>query len=236
MGEDILKKMAENSPLTVDLLVNKIYSFLEDNIINATLQPGSKLVEENIAHSLGVSRSPVRIALIRLEHSGLVVRKSSKERLVACFTEQEIIDKYEIWGLIEGYAGGLSCLLAQNEDYAAIEGLLSQLKTATDNNDLHLYRQLNGALHSRMVNSCPNKALLEMYENALKPIRWCWHLSMSWSRTISDSYLEHEQIYDAFKRRDRAAYEMLVRQHIHNGSERFRKEYIRRKSVEKPEG
>jgi DNA-binding GntR family transcriptional regulator len=232
VGEDILKKMVGNTPLTVDLLVNKIYSILEDNIINMTLPPESKLVEENIAHILGVSRSPVREALMRLEHSGLVVRKSSKERIVASFTEQDIIDKYEIWGMIEGYAGGHACLSAQDQDYAKIEVVLNQLKASTDNDDLYLCRQLNGKFHSEMVNPCPNKALVRMYENALKPIRWCWNLSMFWPRTISNLYSEHEQIYNAFKRRDRTTYEKLVRKHIHNGSERFRKEYLRRKELD----
>jgi DNA-binding GntR family transcriptional regulator len=234
MGEDIFKKIAGNATLKVDLLVNKIYSFLEDNIINMTLPPGSKLVEDNIAQTLGVSRSPVRVALIHLEHSGLVIRKSSKERVVASFTEHDIIDKFEIWGMIEGYAGGLGCLSAQDQDYILIEELLNQMKVATDNNDLYLCRQLNGKFHSQMVYPSPNKALIDMYENALKPIRWCWNLSMFWPREIANSYSEHEQIYHAYKQRDQAAYEMLVRKHIQNGSERFRKEYLRRKVSDKP--
>jgi DNA-binding GntR family transcriptional regulator len=223
--------MAGQPPLTTDLLVNKIYNILEDNIINMTLPPGSKLAEENIARVLGVSRSPVREALMRLENSGLVVRKIGKGRVVASFMEQDVIDNYEIWEMIEGFAGGRACLSAQDQDYAAIEEILNQMKTsAGTGDDFYLYRQLNYQFHSHMVKPCPNKALVRMYENALKPIDWCWNLSMLWQRTISNSYSEHEQIYDAYRRRDRTTYEKLVQKHIRDASERFRREYSRRKN------
>jgi DNA-binding GntR family transcriptional regulator len=229
--ETFLKKMAGQAPLTADLLVNRIYSILEDNIIKMTLPPESKLTEEDIARILGVSRSPVREALMRLENSGLVVRKIGKGRVVASFTEKEVVENYEVWEMIEIFAGGLACISAQDPDYAKIEEVLSQMKrSSTTEDDFYLYRNLNYRFHSNMVNPCPNKALVRIYENALKPIDWCWNLSMLWQRTISNSYSEHEQIFDAYRRRDRTAYEKLVRQHIRDASERFCKEYSGRKN------
>ncbi len=228
MEENFLKKMAVHPPLTTDLLVNKIYTILEDNIINRTLSPESKLAEEDIARVLGVSRSPVREALMRLENSGLVVRKTGKGRVVAGFTEQDVIDNYGIWEMIESFAGSLACLSAQDSDYVKIEEVLNQMKTSTGTDDFYLYRQLNYRFHSGMVEPCPNRVLVRMYENALKPINWCWNLSMLWQRKNSTSYSEHEQIYDAYRRRDRTTYEKLVRKHIRDASERFRREYARR--------
>lgn len=231
MEETFLAKMAGLPPLTADLLVNKIYNILEDNIINMTLPPESNLAEENIARILGVSRSPVREALMRLENSGLVVRKTGKGRVVASFTEQEVVENYEIWEMIEVFAGGLACLSAQDPDYADVEEILNQMKRSPGTeDDFYRYRQLNYQFHSRMVRPCPNKAMARMYENALKPINWCWNLSMLWQRTTSNAYSEHEQIFAAYKRRDRTTYEKLVRKHIQDASERFRSEYSRRKN------
>jgi DNA-binding GntR family transcriptional regulator len=231
MKEHFLNKMAGHPPLTAELLVNKIYGILEENIINMTLPPESNLAEENIARILGVSRSPVREALMRLENSGLVVRKTGKGRVVTSFTEQEVIDNYEIWEMVEGFAGGLACLSARDPDYEGIEETLIQMKASTGTeNDFYRYRQLNYRFHSQMVRPCPNKALVRLYENALKPIVWCWNLSMLWQRTISNSHSEHEAIFSAYRRRDRVAYEKLVRKHIRDASERFRREYSTRKN------
>jgi len=233
--ENFLRKMARLPPLKADLLVNKIYNILEDNIINTTLQPESKLTEENIARVLGVSRSPVREALMRLENSGLVVRKIGKGRVVTSFTEQEVVENFQIWEMMESFVGGLACLSVRDPDYTKIEEVLNQMKTFTGTgDDFYIYRQLNYRFHSGMIAPCPNKALVKLYENALKPISWCWNLGILWQWTIFDSYSEHKKIYAAYRRRDRTTYEKLVRKHIRDASERFRREYSRRKNLVAP--
>jgi DNA-binding GntR family transcriptional regulator len=225
-----LKKMPGHPTLTADPLVDKIYNIIEDNIITMHLPPESPLTEENIARVLGVSRSPVREALTRLESSGLVVRKIGKGRVVASFTEQEIIDNYEVWEIIESSAGGLACLAARDADYEKIDDVLNQMKGLTGaGDDFYLYRQLNYRFHAAMVNPCPNKALVKIYETVLKPIAWCWNLGMLWQRTISHSYSEHEKIFKAYRQRDRPAYETLTRRHIREAAERFCKENAKRK-------
>ena len=179
MEENFLKKMAEQPPLTADLLVHKIYSILEENIISMSLLPESKLVEDNIARVLGVSRSPVREALMQLENAGLVVRKTGKGRVVASFTEQEVIDNYEVWEMIESYTGGLACLTATEEDFRRIEAVLEQMKGLTSvEGEFGNYRHLNYSFHYNMIAPCSNRVLIRMYENALKPIQWCWNLSI----------------------------------------------------------
>lgn len=229
MEQDFLKKMAEQPPLTADLLVRKIYTILEENILSMSLPPDSKLVEENIAKVLGVSRSPVREALIQLENAGLVVRKDGKGRVVAGFSEQEIIDNYQVWEMVEGFAGGLACLTATEEDFRAIEETLEQMRGLSDSaGDRAEYRRLNYSFHNSMVLPCRNKLLIKMYENALKPIRWCWNLSILWKHDLDRSFGEHHRIIAAYRKRDRQAFEQLVRQHIATAAERMWTEYCRR--------
>jgi DNA-binding GntR family transcriptional regulator len=228
--QDFLKKMAEQPPLTTDLLVHKIYSLLEENILTMSLPPDSKLVEDNIAKVLGVSRSPVREALIQLENAGLVVRKEGKGRVVAGFSEQEIIDNYQVWEMIEGFAGGLACLTATEEDFKTIEETLARMQDLSDvEGNRPEYRRLNYSFHSSMVLPCRNKLLIRMYENALKPIRWCWNLSILWQHDLDRSYSEHRLIFDAYRARERQTFERLVRQHIAEAAERMWTEYRRRK-------
>jgi DNA-binding GntR family transcriptional regulator len=230
MEQTFLQKMAEQPPLTTDLLVRKIYTLLEENIISMTLLPESKLVEDNIARVLGVSRSPVREALMQLENAGLVVRRSGKGRVVASFTEREVIDNYEVWEMVESYTGGLACLTATEEDFRKIDAVLDQMRQyASAEGEFAAYRQLNFSFHHNMVLPCPNKTLIRLYENALKPIKWCWNLSIFWQRDFSRSYNEHDEMLNIYRNRDRAKYERLARRHIHDASERFRKEYARRK-------
>lgn len=231
MEENFLKMMAGQPPLTADLLVGKIYTLLEENIINRVLPPESKLVEENIARALGVSRSPVREVLIQLENAGLVVRKAGKGRVVASFTEQQLIDNYQVWEMAESFTCGLACLTATEEDFRKISEILEQMgRLSGAEEDFAAYRQLNYGFHSQMAAPCPNKTLIRIYENALKPIRWCWNLSLLWKGDVMRSYGEHRALFDAYRARDRKAHEKLVRKHCQDASARFRKEYARRKN------
>lgn len=232
MKELIYQKMASLPPPTADLLVHKIYSLIEENIINMALPPGSKLVEDDIARALGVSRSPVRESLAQLESAGLVVRNSGKGRVVASFTEEEILANYEVWEMTESFIGGMTCLVAREEDFQKIEDILNRMNGFTDTReDFNAYRQLNYKFHYHMVSPCPNKKLLRLYEHALKPIMWCWNLSISWTRDLSRSYAEHQQIFNAYRHRDRVEYETLVRNHIKDASQRFHREYSRRRKT-----
>jgi DNA-binding GntR family transcriptional regulator len=229
MEQDFLKQMAEQPPLTTDLLVHKIYSLLEENILSMSLPPDSKLVEDNIAKVLGVSRSPVREALSQLEDAGLI-RKAGKGRVVTGFSEQEIIDHYQVWGMIEGFAGGLACLEASADEILKIEDILIQMKALSgDDKDRNEHRRLNYIFHHNIVLPCRNKLLIKMYEKALKPIMWCWNLSVLWKHDRIRAYTEHRQILDAYVARNCEAYERLVRKHIDDAAERMCIEYARRK-------
>jgi len=232
LEENFVKMMASQPPLTADLLVQKIYTLLEENIINMVLPPESKLVEENIARALGVSRSPVREVLIQLENAGLVVRRAGKGRVVASFTEQELINNYQVWEMAESYTCGLACLTATEEDFRKIAEILEQMgKLSGSEEDFRAYRLLNYRFHSQMAAPCPNKTLIRIYENALKPVRWCWNLSLLWKGDVTSSYEEHREVFDAYRTRNRKAFEKLVRKHCQAASARFRKEYTRRKNA-----
>jgi DNA-binding GntR family transcriptional regulator len=231
MGVNFLEQMVEIPPLINNSLVTRIYSILEEKIINMTLPPDTKLVEENIAKVLGVSRSPVRDALMQLENVGLVVRRGGKGRVVVSFTEEEVINSYEVREMIESFAGGLACLEAKEEDFNKIEKVLKQMEAFSGGTkDMLAYLNLNYEFHYSLIAPCPNKLLLQMLENALKPIRWCWNLNMAWEYAPPASACDrHRALFDLYRTRDREAYEKLARMHIQDSSVEFRNKYAKRK-------
>jgi DNA-binding GntR family transcriptional regulator len=237
MNDNFLEQMAEVPPLTNLSMVAKIYCILEEKIISGVLSPDTKLVEDNIAKVLGVSRSPVRDALMRLENAGLVVRGGAKGRVVASFTEHEVIESYEIREMIESFSGGLACLEAKEADFCRVEEILQQMEDFTRNGeDAISLLNLNYDFHYLLISPCPNKQLLRMFENALKPIKWCWNLNASWRNSPSSSaYLRHRKLFEIYRKRDREAYEKLARSHIHDSAIEFRKEYVKRKGVQHSE-
>lgn len=235
MNDQFIEKMAEIPPLTNLSLVAKIYGILEEKVISGALPPETKLVEDNIAKVLGVSRSPVRDALIRLENAGLAVRRGAKGRVVASFTEQEVSESYEIREMIESFAGGLACLEATEEDHRRVEEVLRQMDAFPGQGDDSLsFLDLNYRFHYLLIAPCPNQQLLRMFENALKPIKWCWNLNASWrSRPSANVSQRHRTLFEIYRQRDREAYERLARAHIHDSAVEFGNEYVSRRGSQR---
>lgn len=138
---------------------------LRELILDARLKPGERLSEPALVERLGVSRTPVRSALARLEHEGLVEAVPGGGYRVAVFTEQDAFDAIDLRGTVEGLA---SRLAADNSpDRAALAPLRTSLDTLDqvvrrkrlDMDDFHHYLQANERFHAQIVELAQSEVL-----------------------------------------------------------------------------
>lgn len=207
--------------LSVEHLVDRIFTIIETNIIEGKLKPRSLLAEDKLSKVFGTSRSPVREALLRLENVGLVVRTDQNRKIVAPLSAELAQEYYQIWEMVESYTGGLTCEIATDKTYLQMESILKEMAQISGQDDFKRYRQLNYEFHSLFVEECPNQSLLQLYDRAVKSIQWCWNLSLHHRDDIVHSNQEHKELYAAFRKRDRSGFEALIRTHIHDASVRF---------------
>jgi len=109
----------ENAPLPLirhALLRDQVYNLLRTQVLDGTLPPGSRLVEDELAERLGASRTPVREAMHRLMVEGLVVASKGRGLEVADVGPQELKEAIEIRLLLEKYAIGFAARLAAPEE------------------------------------------------------------------------------------------------------------------------
>lgn len=111
-------------------LKEKVYSILKSRILNFDLKPGEKFFETEISEDLGVSRTPIREALNRLEHEGLVKSLPNKGYSVSDLTETEIEELFEIREALEVLALKTAVKNARKEDWMRLE-------QAIENQSLH---------------------------------------------------------------------------------------------------
>ena len=121
-------------------------------ILSGAFQPGEKLPEPVLALRLGVSRTPLREALAKLEKEGLVERLQSGRCQVSSYTIQDIVDAIEFRGATEGLAARLAAERGiSNEMLAECKQLLAALDKLIDTNaniKFERYVELNAAFHS----------------------------------------------------------------------------------------
>src|SRR5690348_5539241 len=94
----------ERLPMKIASLPDQVYEHLRRAIISAELRPGEKLIELEIAAQMGTSQGPVREALQRLEHDGLVERRARSATFVNSISTDEMYELFLVRSTIEGFA------------------------------------------------------------------------------------------------------------------------------------
>ena len=138
---------------------------LREKILSGAIQPGTRLTEIPLAESLGVSRTPIRLALAQLEQEGLVVPLPSSGFVVRQFTFHEIADAIKVRGVLEGLAArllaerGLTRRLAQEFATCLDEGDLILADDSMSYEQFQKYVELNVTFHRLVVEGAGNHAL-----------------------------------------------------------------------------
>lgn len=196
-------------------LVDEIHARLLEMISMGRLPPGTKLHQNGLAMELGVSRTPIREALLRLEREGMVTTQPGRGMFVKGVHRAEIRELYEARGTVEPVVARMACERATAKDVTAIESLQRRHERRYPTEIAHAFRS-NLELHTLIVRPCGNQPLLRFLEGV-------WHQDAAFRifafyardpETTSAMVREHRQIVDAFAAADAAAVEKLLRRHI----------------------
>jgi DNA-binding GntR family transcriptional regulator len=209
-----------SSEMNREFLVDKVYRLLEEKIITGQIPANQKLSEHDIANALKISRSPIREALLRLENSGLVIRTKTGKRMVQLYTEQDILELYEMWHMAELYGVGNACINSNSVDLQDIQNTLEKMSRSV--NDIEHYRALNHEFHRCLMRSCPNAKLKEFHSMILKQINWLFHITISGHVEPATSYKEHCEIFEIYKSREKQKVWQKVSEHIERAIERLK--------------
>jgi DNA-binding GntR family transcriptional regulator len=206
-----IEKLIESSNLR-----EKVYEVLKKFIIFQEIVPGEKIDEEFLANQLGVSRTPVRESLCRLENEGIVkiiprrgafVVKHSKERIIEILLVREVLEALAVR------------LAADHIDEAAIDKMKFLFRDFSESNLRERskeYARADLEFHTLIVSKSRNNLLMGMM-NTLND-----HIQMLRLRTVGfegrpeQSYVEHLKIIEALEKRDSQLAESLMREHIQN--------------------
>jgi DNA-binding GntR family transcriptional regulator len=185
-------------------------------IIDGRLPPGRRLKEEELARELGISRTPVREALLMLHAEGLVDAAANRGAAVRSHSAEDLDDLYQLRALLEGYSTRRAATRLPDE---AIQGLRascarfdSLLETAAEMNELV---NENLVFHQTILESAGSARLLAMVRQVIElPLvyrSYIWYSPEQ--QRISAHY--HRQITRALEMRDAERAELVMKEHIY---------------------
>ena len=197
-------------------LKDKIYDSLKLAITSMIIQGHDKehrLDEHQLSKDLGVSRTPIREALARLEQEGFVRIQQRRGTFVVRKTKREILEMIMVWAALESMAARLITLHATDEEISG----LRKMFTAFDSNEVRAkideYSDTNIQFHQSIINMSHCDLLNEMTENLFTHMRSIRQRTISQNNRVEKSIIDHMHIIEALEKRDTGLAEKLVRQH-----------------------
>ena len=146
-------------------LREEVYESLKKSILHGKLKAGQRLIEEQLAHQVGISRTPVREAFHKLERDELVTRLPKGGFAVREFTKEDVEEIFGIRSALESYAAYLATLHITPDKISTLEKKLKESEEALEKGDDEKVVQLHTEFHDLLYKSCKSKKLVEMINN-----------------------------------------------------------------------
>jgi DNA-binding GntR family transcriptional regulator len=195
-------------------LADTVYETLRRAIVEREFDPGEPLTEHDLSRRFGVSRTPVREALAKLERDRLVRVVPKKGAFVRSLSHDDIRELYQVREALESLAVRLAGPRLDREELAGFETRFREIKAAGRKAAYTEVRALGEEFHRYLLKQSGNARLLEMLEHIREQIRSVWTMSMLAPRRVQGLVHEHLAIIAALKRGDVRHAERLMVAHV----------------------
>lgn len=179
------------------------YEILRDKILNGDIPGGTKIVEERIAAELGVSRTPIRESIRKLEHEGLIVGKK-----VVKPTETDLRNMFQVRIILEGYSAQCAASYLKEKELQALQRCVEIGKTGT----MDEIMSANEQFHEIIVQASHNPVMIDIIDRMQSIIYLFRRTVVFYNRPFLIE--EHEEIYEAIKNRNGQQAESLMKKHL----------------------
>lgn len=196
-----------------------IFNTLREAIIVGELKPGERLMEVKLAEKMGVSRTPVREAIRKLELEGLVEMLPRKGAHVADLSIKDIMDVLEVRSTLDGLASSLSALRITDEEIKELKHLLTQFVNYVERDNMQGLIKKDVEFHDIIYRSSRNDKLIQISNNLREQVQRFRVIYVKDYSSSRELIKEHTEICDAISRRDSGAAMDYANRHIKNQEE-----------------
>jgi DNA-binding GntR family transcriptional regulator len=207
-----LKAMAERKSLG-----QMVYENLRQTIVRGSIAPGTRLVESQIAEAQGISRTPVREAIHKLERERFIERLPHGGFSVLELSREEIVETFGIRSVLEGYAARLSAVNHQPGQLKPLKEKIDEFQRLLDTEHLMELPQVNTEFHDLLYALSNSPRLIRMIDALRDHIYRYRQIILKDAGQAQTSNEDHRLILESIRTRDAEGAERLVREHILRG-------------------
>ncbi|ABR50674.1 transcriptional regulator, GntR family [Alkaliphilus metalliredigens QYMF] len=193
-----------------------VFEHLRESILEGKLEPGQRLMEIQLAEQLGVSRTPVRESMRKLELEGLIIMVPRKGAYVADVSTKDISDVLEVRTVMEGLAASLSAQRMTDEELDELEMISYQFKKCYERNDIEGMIEKDVAFHERIFASTRNEKLIQIAQGLREQVHRFRVRYISEYNNSKELVVEHQAILECIAARNSERASELSMKHIEN--------------------
>ena len=197
-----------------------VYRNLKQAIVKGDLDPESRL-----ADALGISRTPVREAIHKLEREGLLYQSPGGGFFVAGLTQNDIEETFGIRSVLESYAAKLAAIKHMEEDIAPLEEKIKEYQLYFDKKDTDALLRINTEFHDLLYALSRSPRLIKMINDLKDQIYRFRRVILKVEEMAKASNEDHKLMIDLIRKRDAEGVEKIVREHILRGQTVVRQEF-----------
>jgi DNA-binding GntR family transcriptional regulator len=187
---------------------------IEQDIFQGVLRPGSRLDEVGLAERFGLSRTPVREAILQLVHSGLVVKAPRQGAVVAPLDLHRMVQMFEVMSEIEGLCARYAARRMSAEEKSRLSALHEQSGTLRAERRLDDYYAVNRAFHEAIYQGSHNEVLLDMARSLFARLAPYRRYQLNHPNRIDGSFGEHGAVVEAILATDPEGAQAAMRKHV----------------------
>ena len=193
-----------------------VFNTLRQAILRGELKPGERLMELKLANKLGVSRTPIREAIRKLELEGLVIMCPRKGAEVAEITEDALRDVLEVRGALEELAMALACERIEKPDIIKLKRAAENFSAVLTNDDITKIAEADVAFHDIIYMATKNKRLIQLLNNIREQMYRYRVEHLKRKECYAQLVREHKEMIVAIEEGNKELAVEITRNHISN--------------------
>lgn len=209
--------MARLQPIDLDTyqpLREAVCETLRDAIRKGILEPGERLMEVQIAEELGISRTPVREAIRKLEQEGYVIMMPRRGTYVSDISTNDVKEIFEIRSALESLATGLAARRIEPDELEKLQNLLVEIEGYIAKKDIEKIVETDIKFHGLLYQVSRNERLVNIINNLKEQLARFRTLSMSYPGRLQETLEEHSEMVEAIANGDVSAARDAAEHHM----------------------
>ena len=198
-------------------LSNQVFEQMKEMIVRGEIPAGKRMIESVIAESMGISRTPVREAVRKLEAEGLLNHLPKGGYAVRGLDISDIEETFEIRSILESFASYLAAHRHSEKEIVPLEEKMEEFQRYLDKHDLKELARVNTEFHELLYDLSKSPRLVKMIHNLRDEIFFLRNIILQSADMAYLSNKDHGEIIKAIKKREAKKVERLVKDHIVRG-------------------